>query len=446
MSLPRVVMKFGGSSVADRPQIDKVLGIVRSAKSRRPLVVSSAHKGVTNALVEAATRAAAGHADPSPVLNKQRDIAKSLGCPPELLEPLFAELSDLLRGLALVRELSARSLDYISSFGERMSTRCIADYFRRNDLPSEQHDVWDLGFITDANHGRARPVAGFAERVREAVSQLDPDVIPIVTGFIGKDESGAVTTVGRNGSDLTASLLGAALGAEEVQIWSDTDGVLTGDPSVVSAAKNIPQMGFDEASELAYFGSRVLHPSTLIPAVDANIPVRVLNTNRPEHPGTVIRQDPAANTRAATSIAYKEGQSVLTISSTRMFGRAGFLAEIFGVMSKHDVVIDMLSTSEVSVSMTSHDHAGLERAVADLRALGDCTLASGRSILVVVGRNMPTRAGLGAEILAAMARNSINVEMLSHAAGSINLTLLVKDEDIAVAVPALHAMLFEAER
>ncbi len=438
-----IVMKFGGSSVANRPQIEKVVAIVRAAQSRRPLVVSSAHKGVTDALVATAHRAAAGDPDPSAVLDLQGGVASALGCTPDLLEGLFGELRDLLRGLALVRELSPRSLDYISSFGERMSTRCIADFMRREGLPARQHDVWDLGFITDSVHGRARPTAGFEARVRESIAALPADEIPIITGFIGKDSQGAITTVGRNGSDLTASLLGAALGAEEVQIWSDTDGVLTGDPSVVAGARNIPHMRFDEAAELAYFGSRVLHPSTLLPAVEADIPVRVLNTNRPEHPGTVIAHDPPKLERAATSIAYKEGQSVLTLTSTRMFGRAGFLAELFGVVERHGVVLDMLSTSEISVSMTSDDHAGLARVRDDLAAMGTCTLESGRTIMVIVGREMPTRPGLGADILAAMAREGINVEMLSHARGSINFSMLMRDEAVAKAVPALHAMLFE---
>jgi aspartate kinase len=439
-----IIKKFGGSSVANRAQIEKVLAIAKADVSRRPVVVTSAHKGVTNALVSAARAAVAGELDPGPVIGTQRGIAESLGCPEDLLDPLFSELRDLLRGLALVKELSPRSLDYISSFGERMSARCLADFFTRNGLRARAHDVWDLGFVTDANFGRARPVDGWEVEARRAIEALDPNEVPIITGFIGKTRGGEITTVGRNGSDLTASLLAAAVQAEEVQIWSDTDGVLSGDPSVVPGARNIPHMRFDEAAELAYFGSRVLHPSTLLPAVEANIPVRVLNTNRPEHPGTVISSQPPAPTEErATSIAYKEGQCVLTISSTRMFGRSGFLADVFGVLARHHVVVDMISTSEITVSLTSHDEHALRAALPELAELGDCEIGKDRTILVVVGRQLPTSPGLGSGVLGAMSAAGVNVEMISHSRGSINFSLLIRDEDIDAAVPVLHKMLFE---
>jgi aspartate kinase len=442
-----LVMKFGGSSVADRRQITKVLGIVRGLAARKPVVVSSAHKGVTDALVRAAKEAAAGKLDVDAVIGRQRAVAEELGCAPELLEPMYAELSDLLRGVHLVRELSKRSLDYVSSFGERWSVRVIADFFRREGLPARAYDVWDLGFVTDAEFGRARPLPGFEERAKKAFAALPAGEVPIVTGFVGKTSSGEITTIGRNGSDLTATLLAAAIGAEEAQIWSDTDGVMTADPSVVKSARNIPNMRFEEAAELAYFGSRVLHPATLLPAMAAKIPVRVLNTNRPEHPGTVIRET-AENPKEVMSIAYKEGQLVLTITSTRMFGESGFLGRVFEVCARQGVVVDVVTTSEVSVSITANAKEPLERAAAELEQLvgpegGEVRIAAGRSIVVVVGQHLSRRPGLGAEILGAIARAGVNVEMISHAFGSINLSLVVKDEDVATTASVLHRVLFE---
>lgn len=440
------VMKFGGSSVADRAQITKVLGIVRDGARRGPIVmVSSAHKGVTNALVDAARAAAAGRYDPGSVLSRQRAVAAELGCDEDLLAPLIQEIGDLLRGISLVKELSPRSLDYISSFGERMSVRCIADFFEREGLAADAHDVWDLGFITDSRFGAARPTAGFAARVQAAFADLPEGRVPVVTGFIGKNEAGEVTTVGRNGSDLTATLLAAALGAEEAQIWTDTDGVMTGDPSLIARARNIPHMRFDEAAELAYFGSRVLHPSTLLPAIDARIPVRVLNTNRPEHPGTVIQETGPENPSPVTSIAYKERQVVVTVNATRMFGEVGFLARVFEILARHEVVIDVVSTSEVSVSLTANDGVAMSRALPELERLGACTVDGGRTILAVVGQHLSSRRGLGAEILAAIAAAGVNVEMVSYASSSINLQMVVADADIDVAVAALHAALFERE-
>ena len=442
-----IVMKFGGSSVANRAQIEKVLSIVQGRAARSPLVVSSAHKGITDALVAAAREAASGVFAPARVLDRQAAIARDLGCDDALLLPFFAEITDLLRGISLVRELSPRSLDYVSSFGERMSVRVIADFFTRHGLAAQAFDVWDLGFITDAVFGSARPLPGWEETLRRRVDERVPrGVIPVVTGFIGRTEAGEITTVGRNGSDLTATLLGGALGADEVEIWSDTDGVMSADPSVVKAARSIPVMRFDEAAELAYFGSRVLHPSTLLPAMEHRIPVRVLNTNRPDHPGTVIHHGGPAEVGSATSIAYKEGQIVATLTSTRMFGEAGFLGRVFEVLGRHRVVVDMVATSEISVAFTTDRREGLDRALADLGALGECRVEGGKTLLVVVGRHLAERAGLGAAILQAVADAEVNVEMVSYGMKSISLTMLIADADVGKAVGVLHRRLFEDGR
>jgi aspartate kinase len=436
-------MKFGGTSVANRAAIETALSIVKARVEQHPVVICSAHKGVTNALVDTARAAAAGSYSPDSVLQRQRQVAHGLGCDKTLLSSLYAEIDDLLRGIQLVKEVSPRVLDYISSFGERMSARCIADFFTREGLAADAHDVWDLGFVTNSVFGAARPLTGFEDRVKKAFALLPEGRVPIVTGFIGKNEQGDVTTVGRNGSDLTATLLAAALGADEVQIWTDTDGVMTADPSVVEGARNIPHMRFDEAAELAYFGSRVLHPSTLLPATEANIPVRVLNTRRPEHRGTVIQEVGPANPSAVTSIAYKENQLVLTLRATRMYGEAGFLSRVFEVCTRHGVVIDVVSTSEVSVSLTAHDRAPLERAAEELKQLGEVDIHDGHTILAVVGQHLAERAGLGAKILHAVAAAGVNIEMISYAYGAINLSMVIADSDIDRAVETLHRVLFE---
>ncbi len=341
-----LVMKFGGSSVADEKQIHKVLQIVRGRADRTPVVVSSAHKGVTDALLNAGKRAAAGEPDAAPVVDKQRTVLRGCGCDHDILDPFFREIEDLLRGISLVREASRRSLDYLASFGERMSCRVIADYFTRNGVKSEAFDAWDLGFITDEHFGSARPLPGYEVRMTtEFKRRVGNDVVPIVTGFVGKTSSGEITTVGRNGSDFTATCFAAGLAAEECEIWTDTDGVMTADPRLIKDARSIPYMSFAEASELAYYGGRVLHPSTLLPAIKRKIPVRVLNTNRPEHPGTVITEEGGENPNAVTSIAYKESQAVITIESPQMLGQPGFLAKIFDVLGREKIDIDMISTT-----------------------------------------------------------------------------------------------------
>ncbi len=439
-----IVMKFGGSSVANREQIDKVLAIVRERIDRQPVVVSSAHKGVTDGLIEAARTAAQGYNPGEVVLDRQREVARSLGCPDSLLLPFFSEIRDLLRGIQLVGELSPRSLDYISSFGERMSVRCLADFFSREGVDARAYDAWDLGLVTDDNFGRARPRAQYAEHMRAAfIEQVPAGIVPIVTGFVAKTEQGVITTLGRNGSDLSATLIAAALGAQEVQIWSDTDGVMTADPGIVTAAKSIATMRFDEAAELAYFGSRMLHPATLVPAIEQDISVRVLNTNRPDHPGTVIESSPAPKPSPVTSIAYKEGQSVLTIVEPRMFEQVGFLARFFGVLADHGVVVDLVATSEVSVSITSHDHDALVAAAADMGSLGRVEIAAQRTILAVVGRHIQHSKGIGSRILEAISRADVNIQMHTFGMSSNNISLVVDDADIDRAVASLHAALFE---
>ncbi len=446
-----IVMKFGGSSVADRAQIEKVREIVSVvlARGERPFVVSSAHKGMTDALVQAAKRAAGGDGSAETVIALEEKVRRELGVDRSVVEPLYQELADLLRGLSLVRELSSRSLDYVSSFGERLSVRVIAAFFDQRGLRAKAFDAWDLGFITNADFGGARPIAGYERLVSTAVGRIDPAVTPIVTGFVGKTEQGDITTVGRNGSDLSATLFGAAIPSKEVQIWSDTDGVMTADPRLVKSARNIPEMRFDEASELAYFGSRMLHPATLLPAMTAGIPVRVLNTNRAAHPGTVIRRV-ANNPQRVTSIAYKERQLVLTVTSMRMFGEAGFLERVFEACRKSGVVVDMVTTSEVSISLTANAEEPLRAAARELapwveRIGGEVTIDVGRSIVAVVGQHLAERRGLGGEIFTALSNASVNVEMISFAKGSINLSFVVADADIKRAIESLHAVLFEPE-
>lgn len=439
-----IVMKFGGSSVANCKQIEKVLHIVRTRTAHNPLVVSSAHKGMTDALINGAKEAARGIYAPDKVIQRQAEIARECGCADSLLAPFFEDIAALYRGLSLVREISPRSLDYAASFGERMAVRVIADFFTRQGFPSQAFDAWELGFVTDANFGAARPVAGYEyDMLRLCAERIPCGVFPIVTGFVGQTVSGDITTIGRNGSDLTATLVGAAIAAKEVEIWSDTDGVMTADPRFVPQARSIAAMHFDEAAELAYFGSRVLHPSTLIPAMEKNIPVRVLNTNRPDHPGTVIHEATEARDQAATSIAYREHQIAVTISSARMLGAAGFLGDAFAVLGKHDVVVDMIATSEVSVSFTTDRREPLEQAMKDLRRLGDVHVEEGKTLLVVVGRELATRVGIGAAILQAMADAGVNVQMTSFGLKSISLTMLIADADVGRAVTVLHERLFE---
>ncbi|MBX3474048.1 MAG: aspartate kinase [Planctomycetes bacterium] len=439
-----LVMKFGGTSVKDATQIHKVLEITRGRIKRKPVLVCSAHKGITDKLIQAGHKAAqTGVPDAGPILDQQRSVLKDAGCDPHMLDAYFREIEDLLRGISLVREASKRSIDYLSGFGERMSCRVIADYFTRHGLKSEAFDAFDLGYITDENFGSARPLPGYEVKMAEEFGRrVGKDVTAIITGFVGKTSNGELTTVGRNGSDFTATCFAAGLSAEECEIWTDTDGVMTADPSLIKDARSIPVMSFAEASELAYYGGRVLHPSTLLPAIKRNIPVRVLNTNRPEHPGTVITESGGDNGLPITSIAYKEGQAVITIESTMMLGQPGFLAKVFDVLGRDGVDIDMISTSEVSVSMTCPELPNLNVVVKHLEQFGRVSLVTDKTIVCVVGKNVREQKGLGAKVFTALRDSDVNVEMISQGANKINLSFLIDDAAIPRAIPALHKALF----
>lgn len=439
-----LVMKFGGSSLADAVQVQKVLEIVQSRVTRAPMVVCSAHKGVTDLLIDGAKKAlATGRGDATAILERQRSVVESLGLDPALVEPFFQQIDDVLRGISLVREVSPRVLDLVQSFGERMSVRTVAGYFTAQGVKAEAFDAFDLGFVTNATFGGARPVKDHAVRMQQAVAEkVKAGVIPIVTGFVGKTESGEITTVGRNGSDFTATVFAAALGAEECEIWTDTDGVMTADPSLIPAARSIPHMSFAEASELAQYGGRVLHPSTLLPALERNVPVRVLNTNRPDRPGTVITAAGGEAGGPITSLAYKENQWVITIENPMMLGQPGFLARVFEILGEMKVDVDMISTSHVSVSMTVPPLSNLDDVVGALAVHGRVTVAKGKTLVCIVGRNVKHQAGLGARVFGALSQCGVNVEMISHGANNINLSLLIGDADIRTAIPSLHDELF----
>lgn len=446
------VMKFGGSSVATLEQIHKVFEIVK--KKPNAFVVSSAHKGVTDLLIQCAMKAAdTGIADASAVIERQMSVAQAVHQPVPGLEALLDEFKNLLVGISLVREVSPRSLDYVQSFGERLSVRTMATYFRTQGMNAEAFDAFDLGFITNAEFGRARPLLNTYDEIRKKVeSKIAEGVTPIVTGFIGKTIEGAITTVGRNGSDYSASVFAAALHSPVCEIWTDTDGVMTADPSLVKSAQSIPQMSFSEASELARFGARVLHPATLIPAIEAKVPVRVLNTNRPEHPGTEITEsgtnfgtESSNKPRGSEfcSIAYKEKQWAVHVSSVEMLEQPGFLARVFEVFARFGVDVDLVATSEVSVSVTVSKNTKLEQVVSELSKFCRVNVQPGKTVVCVVGHDLKQSSGVAARVFESLSKQKVSAELISFGASHHNLSFVVDDSVISTTITTLHSALFE---
>lgn len=434
-----IVMKFGGTSVGSAQSIRDVLALVRAHEARRPVVVVSAHSGVTNALVELAAKAPRGQADPGPVVDRHRAILAELGLPLDLHEPLLRELRDLLRGMKLVGEASPRATDYLLSFGERLSARTIAAFFSRENTPATAIDAFDAGLVTDSNFGRARPLPDEGEIAARLAAVAG---IPIVTGYLAKDRAGNITTLGRNGSDYSAAIFGAALDCEEIQIWTDVDGVMTADPRIVPNAKPIVAMSLDEASELAYYGGKVLHPATIQPAMKKSIPVRVLNTKRPQSKGTVILphfEEPEVVVRA---IVHRQDIHMVTVTTPRMLQQPGYLARVFQACADHAVDVDLVATSEVSVTMTTDRAEALEALRTDLSRLGTVTIESEHAIVCVVGQGIGRTPGVPGQVFTALADAKVRVRVISQGAIKVNIAMVVANADAHTAVRALHVRFF----
>jgi aspartate kinase len=440
-----IVLKFGGSSVADAACMRQVAGLVKAALPKAPLVVLSAMGKTTNGLFEAAKAAESG--DLTLAMERQRILMAShrqaaaelfAGSVPETLDvaltDLFGELELLLRGVALLRELSPRSMDAIASLGERLSTRIFAAFVDGAWVDARRV------LRTDQVFGEAVPqqsaIRGLA--LEHMKPLLGAGRAVVTQGYIGATEDGLTTTLGRGGSDYSAALFGAALGAVEVQIWTDVEGVLTCDPRIVPEALPISELSFAEAAELAAFGAKVLHPATIQPAVEAGIPVTVRHTQKPEGRFTTISAEVHTG-RPITALASRGPVTVLTVSSTRMLAQSGFLARLFEVFGRRGVSVDLVATAEVSVSLTVEAEVPLKPLIEDLSAFAKVEIHEGRAIIAAVGERLKSTPGLGAQLLTAL--GDINVEMISMGGNEINLSLVVKQESTSEALRRLHRVL-----
>ena len=448
-----IVCKFGGTSVGDAESIARAAAIIAQRIARQPIVVVSALGGTTNQLLQVGEQAAKGqligalraveglrdrHLQQTQLLLGDDEAACDEVCTE--LSAMFDELASLAEALRTLGDLTPRSLDAIASLGEQLSSVLVVAAFRKHGLPAEHVDARSV-MITDANFTRAEPQTdAIAEAAQRLLMPLVREgKIPVMGGFIGSAQgSGITTTLGRGGSDYSASLIGAALQVEAIEIWTDVDGMLTADPRVCDGARLIERIGFEEASELASFGAKVLHPSTIAPAVMRGIPVWVLNSRRPEGTGTLITFD--APRRAVTAIAGKSGVTLIKVRSPRMLLTEGFMRALFEVFERHRTSVDVVATSEVSVSVTIDDTTRLEALVVDLRSLGDVTMERNRGIVSIVGNALSD--GGNAMALALAAIGELRVHMLSLSSSGINLTIVVDGDQVNPAMQRLHAAFF----
>ena len=449
-----IVMKFGGTSVKDAEAVRRVVQVIgREARPR--LVVVSALSKVTDALLETARLAEQGDAGGArravAALHRRHEematLVRATERRAELLaaiDGIFEELEAIVRALAVVEEVSPRSKDAIVAFGELASSRVVAAALEDAGCPSRWLDARAV-LVTDAQHGAALPDRGRTEeRLRSKVLPLLAEgLAPVVGGFVGATAAGLTTTLGRGGSDYSAALFGAGLSAEEIQIWTDVDGMLTADPRVVKAPRVVPQLSFDEASELAYFGAKVLHPSTILPAVGLGIPVRILNSIRPEAAGTLITRTVEGGDGGPAAIACKRGLTRIDIASTRMLMAYGFLRRVFEVFERFRTPVDVVTTSEVSVSVTIDDRRALDGIVAELSGFADVSEEDGMAIVCAVGERLRTDARLAARVLAAL--DGLPLAMVSQGGSRKNITVVLRDADAPAAMERLHHRFFEGE-
>jgi aspartate kinase len=451
-----VVMKFGGTSVEDAAAIARTAAIVagRVASGNNPVVVVSAMAKVTDQLLRAAAAAAEGdrtgalaissrlrsrHRDTAAELVKEKAAGASLI---SLIDEKFDALDEVLRGLSAILELTPRISDLIVSFGERLSSRIVAAAFCERGVAAVHIDAREI-IVTDSEFQKAAPLEDVIEK--RATEKIKPllaqNKVPVMGGFIASSEEGLTTTLGRGGSDYTGALVGGALDAETIEIWTDVDGIMTADPRVCPDALRVRVISFEEAAELAYFGAKVLHPATILPAVKKNIPVLVLNSRNAGCEGTRIISVAPHCQSPFKSIAVKRKLTIIDIVASRMLMTHGYLSKMFAVFDKHKCPVDMVSTSEVSISLTVDSNSSLPDIAADLSKMADVKYEGKKALVCMVGEDIRGQNGIAAQVFNAI--RHINVRMISQGASEINMSFMIDEDDADEAVRSLHGAFFK---
>ncbi|HEX5430806.1 MAG TPA: lysine-sensitive aspartokinase 3 [Bryobacteraceae bacterium] len=439
-------MKFGGTSVESAQAMERAAGIVRERLDRHPVVVVSAMGKTTNKLLAIAGNAL--RADVRFALDGVEELRKfhlsqseGLGIDTEV-SAHFDELAAFVKGIAILGELTPRATDAISALGERVSSLIAAARFRACGIETAHVDSRKV-MITDSRHTQAAPLLPqIGSRIQKYLLPAAKDRVAVMGGFIGSTEDGVTTTLGRGGSDYTASIIGAALGAEEIQIWTDVDGMLTADPNIIAGAHRVRICSFAEAAELAYFGAKVLHPATVLPAIQKNIPVRILNSRRPEVEGTLIVSNPPESGSPIRSIACKRNITLVNIVSSRMLMAHGFLRRIFEVFDRYETPVDMLATSEVSVSITVDNTRALPEIRAEIESFAEVSIEENQAIVCLVGENIRRCPDTAARVFRSL--HGIEPRMVSQGASQLNISMVVAASDLGRAVESLHREFFRS--
>jgi aspartate kinase len=436
-----IVQKFGGTSVGSEERLQNVAGIIaKTLQDHQVVAVVSARSGTTKAegttslLLAAADGALSGAG-----YDGELKAIERLHGGHAFVQSELQKLKAFLSAISVIKELSPRSQDIVLAVGERLSAFLVAQTLQARGIKARFVDLSDV-----VSEGEAQVDPAFFRRLQARLGDIckPKDDVPVVTGFFGMVPGGLLPAVGRGYTDFTAAMIAAGLGrreAEELQVWKEVDGIFTTDPRKVTNARVLPRISPAEAAELTYFGSEVLHPFTMERVVAAAVPIRIKNTFHPEREGTVIAPySPERPAGQITAVTAKRGICSLTITSNRMFNAHGFLARVFSVLERHSVVVDLVSTSEVSISCTIEKQADAERARADLEHLGSVSVLPGRAIVAIVGEGMKFAKGTAGKMFATLGAAAVNVEMISQGASEMNISCVVDESDVQRGVEAIH--------
>ena len=434
--------------MASAERIRQVAEIVKNQLDRRPILVLSAMGDTTDHLLEAADAALKkGHYKIDKIEELHLNTIDELKLGDEgtkIISPLLLELNNLFMGIALIRELTSRTRDYLVSFGERLAVRIGAAYFNSIGVKAVAVDAWDGGFCSNSNYTQAELTEESWNLIpSRLLPRAEEGILQVLTGFIAKDENKNITTLGRGGSDLTATMIGAACGAEEVQVWKDVDGILTADPRIVKNAKVVDIISYEAAAELAYYGAQVLHPRAMQPCLRTGTPVTVKNSYNPKAPGTrIVKTLGAGKTSPLQAITSRKNVTLIDIVSSRMLGQHGFLAEVFSRFAKYGVSVDMVATSEVSVSVTldtSYDLKGLKN---ELSQIASVEIKTGKAIVTIIG-DVSRSSEILARSFKVCEQQGVQVQMISQGASKVNISFIVDDKEATKVIRSLHEDFFE---
>jgi len=439
-----IIMKFGGSSLRDSTRINEVIFLIKKFYHEKPLIVCSALGSTTNDLIKAGENAINGLIDITEIQNRHLKIAKDLQLENNEISNVLDELKQVLISISILKELPKKILDLLMSFGERLSVRLMSLALTKAGFTAKYFDAFKIGFTTNAKYGNAELLPETYLKIKNNFFPIIQDYkfIPVITGFIAQDKDGNITTLGRSGSDLTASVVGAALNVKEVQVWKDVDGLLSTDPRIVPNAIPVGDVSFEEASELAYFGAKVLHPLAIQPAMASNIPVRVRNSYNPDHTGTLITANKVNSNKLVKVITCKRNVTLIDIVSSNMLGQYGFLAYVFKIFNDYQVSVDMVATSEVSISLSLDKTAEYQPVIHELQQIANTSVSKSKAIISLI-----CDVNRSSEILDLTFKTlhniNVNVQMITQGASKVNISFVVNDSEVEKCVKELHKVFFE---